>query len=261
MLMVCGLAVNLPAQNTPRAAEATQPACPVVITGLNARAVSVMGGTALAVTFLNRSSETITGMSFQARVGSGRGRIVPLLVRHSIAPGVSETEQWNDSPWLPRFSVQPQVVVWPQLVTFATSPTWTNGNDAVRCSFSTSDAEVPLATARQDAVISSLPGNSGTVAMTAAQKKALIASGKASLCSVHTYPEGAGVAVDGQSVGLAPLTMVIKKLDHPRTILISKVGYDIVQRTVKPDGSRIALNVTLNSLLDPKGANGNVRPE
>lgn len=238
--------------------------CPVVITGLDPRAVSLTRGSALAVSFRNTSSQAISGLAFQAKFGSGRSRAVTLLVRHAIGAGAEDTEQWGDSSWLPRFSSNPQVLVWPQMVLFDNATTWSNMNGAdniVRCSFSTADAEVPLATAGQGSANPAAGQNIGAGFMTAAQKKALIASGSASLLIVHTYPEGAGVAVDGKQIGLTPLTMVLRKLDRPRTIMISKVGYDMAQRTVEPDGSRITLNVTLNSLLDLKGVNGNVRPE
>jgi hypothetical protein len=84
--------------------------------------------------------------------------------------------------------------------------------------------------------------------MTAEQKMALINAGKASLCTVRSYPEGASVDVDGKLLGKTPLSFVLLKGTDPRELYLYLTGYKIASRAVQPNGTTLAISVTLEPL-------------
>ena len=247
-----GLAVCL--LTIPFAAGA-QSTCPIEVVAVNPRAVSVInGGTALLVSYRNTTSTTITGTVFDARFGS-RLRPVALSVLHPVGSGKTDTAQWGDSAWLSVLPASGQVTVWPDTVFFADGSEWSD-NGMQQCAYRGDNTEnVPIGIDQRSAIpvaghtplaagqSGQTPGNPAS----AEQKVALIRAGKASLCTVRTYPPGASIVVDGIKVGEVPLSFVLLKTDAPRDIYVYLPGYKLVHRAIVPDGATIPIVETLES--------------
>ena len=248
-----GLAVCL--LTIPFAAGA-QSTCPIEVVAVNPRAVSVInGGTALLVSYRNTTSTTITGTVFDARFGS-RLRPVALSVRHPVGSGKTDAAQWGDSAWLSVLPASGQVTVWPDTVFFADGSEWSD-NGMLQCAYRGDNTEsVPTGIDQRSAipVVGQIPLAAGQPGQTpgnpasAEQKVALIRAGKASLCTVRTYPPGASIVVDGIKVGEAPLSFVLLKTDAPRDIYVYLPGYKLVHRAIVPDGATVPIVATFESL-------------
>lgn len=246
-------------------AAGAQSTCPIEVVAVNPRAVSVInGGTALLVSYRNTMSMTITQTVFDARFGS-RLRPVALSVRHPVGSGKTDAAQWGDSAWLSVLPAFGPVTVWPDTVFFADGSEWSD-NGMLQCAYRGDNTEsapigidqrsaiavvghIPLA-AGQPGQTPGNPANSETVTAgtSAEQKVALIQVGKASLCTVRTYPPGASIVVDGIKVGEAPLSFVLPKTDAPRDIYVYLPGYKLVHRAIAPDGATVPIVAILESL-------------
>jgi hypothetical protein len=218
--------------------------------------VSVInGGTALLVSYRNTTSTTITGTVFDARFGS-RLRPVALSVRHPVGSGKTDAAQWGDSAWLSVLPASGQVTVWPDTVFFADGSEWSD-NGMLRCAYRGDNTEsVPIGIDQRSAIpvvgqtplAAGQPGKTPGNPASAEQKVALIRAGKASLCTVRTYPPGASIVVDGIKVGEAPLSFVLLKTDAPRDIYVYLPGYKLVHRAIVPDGATVPIVATFESL-------------
>jgi len=256
LLAVCLLAIPFVA--------GAQSTCPIEVVAVNPRAVSVInGGPALLVSYRNTTSTTITGIVFDARFGS-RLRPVALSMRHPVGSGKTDAAQWGDSAWLSVLPASGQVTVWPDTVFFADGSEWSD-NGMLQCAYRGDNTEsVPIGIDQRSAIpvagrtplaagqLGQAPANPAsadtvTAGTSAEQKMALIREGKASLCTVRTYPPGASIVVDSKKVGEAPLSFVLLKTDAPRDIYVYLSGYKLVHRAIVPDGATIPIVATLES--------------
>jgi hypothetical protein len=246
-----------------------QATCPVVLLAANPGAASVISGTALSLTFHNASSAAITGIVFNAEFGLSR-RINSLTERYPLDPGKTGVDQWGDNRLLALLHISNTVTVWPQMVLFADGTNWADdgshqcgirsgGTATIHSDDSsvdaTSSAPRPQTTAL-DALTSQpavgvATGNEATH-LSADQKIALIEEGKASLCTVHTYPAQATITVDGKYVGMSPLSFVLLKSSTPRDMYIMLPGYKLYYRAIDPNGSPIPVSATLAPLNSAK---------
>jgi len=248
VLAVCLLAIPF--------AAGAQSTCPIEVVAVNPRAVSVInGGTALLVSYRNTTSMTITQTVFDARFGS-RLRPVVLSMRHPVGSGKTDATQWGDSAWLSVLPASGQVTVWPDPVFFADGSEWSD-NGMLQCAYrgdKTESAPIDIDQRSTNPVAGHTPLAAGLSGQTpgnsasAEQKMALIREGKASLCTVRTYPPGASIAVDGKKVGEAPLSFVLLKTDAPRDIYVYLPGYKLVHRAIAPDGATVPIVAILESL-------------
>ncbi len=237
-------------------AAGAQSTCPIEVLAVNPRAVSVInGGTALLVSYRNTTSMTITQTVFDARFGS-RFRPVALSMRHPVGSGKTDAAQWGDSAWLSVLPASGQVTVWPDTVFFADGSEWSD-NGMLQCAYrgdKTESAPIDIDQRSTNPVAGHTPLAAGLSGQTpgnsasAEQKMALIREGKASLCTVRTYPPGASIAVDGKKVGAAPLSFVLLKTDAPRDIYVYLPGYKLVHRAIAPDGATVPIVAILESL-------------
>jgi hypothetical protein len=240
-----------------------QSPCPIQITSVDPHAVSAIGGSALRVVYRNESPTPVSAVSFQVRFGE-RGRAITLTEHQPLAASKSDSAQWNETAWLTPAAVMgiraDQITVWPATVAFADGSVW---RGTPECAFRSNEAEsVPLGISSKDSIpvgataentaqsghIDQPIATSYTQPMTAEQKMALIDAGKASLCTVRSYPEGANVDVDGKLLGQTPLSFVLLKGTAPRELYLYKTGYKIASRAVLPNGSALAISVTLEPL-------------
>jgi len=73
----------------------------------------------------------------------------------------------------------------------------------------------------------------------------LIQQGQASKTGIVTSPAGAKVYLDGNKVGVTPLSFVLLKRESPRILTIKLAGYKTVERQLIPDGKTIPIGLTL----------------
>jgi hypothetical protein len=73
----------------------------------------------------------------------------------------------------------------------------------------------------------------------------LIQDGQASKTGIVTSPAGAEVYLDGNKVGLTPVSFVLLKRESPRIITIKLPGYKTVEKQLVPDGNTIPIGLTL----------------
>jgi hypothetical protein len=198
---------------------------------------------------------TITGTVFNARFGS-RLRPVALSVSHPVSSKKTDAAQWGDSAWLSVLPASAQVTVWPDTVFFADGSEWSD-NRMLQCAYrgdNTGSAPIGidqrsvLPVAGHIPLAAGEPGQTPGNPASAEQEIALIREGKASLCTVRTYPPGASIVVDGIKIGEAPLSFVLHKTEAPRAIYVYLPGYKLVRRAIVPDGSTIPIVATLESL-------------
>ncbi len=242
-----------------------QTPCPIQITSVDPHAASAMGGSALRVDYRNAASNPVSTISFQVHFGQ-RGRAITLTEHQPLAVNQSDSGQWNETAWLTPAAVigihADQIVVWPGTVVFADGRVWKGGPE---CAYRSNEAEsVPVGFPAKDSIpvggaaqnsTKTQPGqnqqqsaSTSTLQKTAEQKMELINAGKASLCTVRSYPEGANVDIDGKLLGQTPLSIVLLKGDTPRDVYIYQTGYKLVHRAVRPNGSTLAISVTLEPL-------------
>lgn len=246
-----------------------QAACPVVVLAANPNAMSAISGSALSLTFRNTSSAAIAGIVFDARFGLSR-RPSTLTERYPLDPGKTGVDQWGDNRLLSLLHISNVVTVWPQMVLFADGTNWSDngtgqcafhsdGSDAVSLGISAKDAIPPTAanqSSPSDAVYSpantAAPVGNKAARLTAQQKIALIEDGKASLCTIRTYPPQATITVDGKVVGTSPLSLVLLKAATPRDVYITLPGYKIFYQAIDPNGSAIPIAATLAPLSNKR---------
>lgn len=189
--------------------------------------------------FRNTTRFPIKGVVFKAAGDNAHTALRPALFvsHHLIAPGAKDSVIWNAAHLIRPGSTETAFTVWPSMVIFHDNSAW-NSVTINGCSFRYS----PAATTAENFA---KPSQSSE-GLTAAQKIALIDSGKASLCLVTTQPAGATVDVDGRRIGITPLKFVLlKRGSMPRSIDIYKDGYDVISRKLSPTGAMIRLNETL----------------
>jgi hypothetical protein len=185
-------------------------------------------------------------------------------MRHPVGSGKTDAAQWGDSAWLSVLPASGQVTVWPDTVFFADGSEWSD-NGMLQCAYRGDNTEsVPIGIDQRSAIpvagrtplaagqLGQAPANPAsadtvTAGTSAEQKMALIREGKASLCTVRTYPPGASIVVDSKKVGEAPLSFVLLKTDAPRDIYVYLSGYKLVHRAIVPDGATIPIVATLES--------------
>ena len=240
-----------------------QSPCQIQITSVDPQAESALGGSALRVDFRNASSTPVSAISFQVLFGQ-RGGPVTLTEHQPLGANKAGSAQWNEAGWLTPAVVRgiraDQITVWPGTVAFEDGTVWKGSLD---CAFRSSDAErVPIGIPTKNsipvtAVVEkrarglastdqhSSSDTSGSLPKTAEQKMALIKVGEASLCRIRTYPEGANVDVDGKLLGHTPLSIVLLKGVNARDVFLYMTGYKVAHRAVQPNGSTLAITVTL----------------
>jgi PEGA domain len=73
----------------------------------------------------------------------------------------------------------------------------------------------------------------------------LIQDGQASKTGIVTNPAGAEVYLDGNKVGVTPVSFVLLKRESPRILTIKLAGYKTVEKQLIPDGKTIPIGLTL----------------
>ncbi len=264
LLKIAGLviATSLPAL------VSGQSSCPIQITSVDPHAVSAMGGAALRVDYRNTSPSPIGAIAFAVRFGQ-HGRPITLTEHQALDVNRTNFAQWNETAWLSPAAVSAitadQITVWPQTVAFGDGTVWNGG---AQCAYRSNEVEtVPIGPGGKDSIpvagavkassepASEDPQNSSSTGLprTAEEKRALISAGKASLCTIRSYPAGAKVDVDGRMMGVTPLTVVLLQRESPRDIYVFQTGYKLVHRTVQPNGSTLFISAVLEP-LSPTGS-------
>jgi hypothetical protein len=222
----------------------------VVVLSADPRAESVFKGTALNLTYQNTSAFAISRIVFNARFGMSRAPTV-LTERNPLDAGKTGEDQWSDTRVLSVLHIANSVTVWPQEVMFADGTYWVDDGTG-QCPYRSKGAEKPLVSVDSDESVAnpSAPVRrpSGATNLSANQKLSLIQEGKASLCTISTYPSDASITIDGKSVGRSPLTLVLLKASAPRDIYITLPGYEIFYRAIDPNGAAVPIVATLAPL-------------